>query len=202
MRPTSIISGPLLNTLVFSDPGHNAIGTITTTGTVSEVPIPTANANPLGLALNSRDTTHVYFVENNASKIGMLNVQTNTITEVPTLTPNAGPTSIVEGPDFAMWFTENNAAKIGRITSTGQVTEYSLAPATSATGLVTALDNNLYFAVPAQNKMGRISGITPATVTEFDIPTSNAQPNKLTIGPDGRVYFTERQANKIGQLNY
>lgn len=200
--PAFIVPGPVQNTLVFSDPGHNAIGQITTSGTVSETGIPTANANPLGLTTNSGDVNHVYFVENNASNVGILNVQSNVISEVPTLTPNAGPTAIVQGPDGALWFTENNVAKIGRLTLSGQMTEYPLSPATSATGLVTALDNNLYFADPAQNQIGRISGISPGTVTEFAIPTANALPFKLIIGPDGRIYFTEAQGNKIGQLNY
>lgn len=200
--PTFITGGPVQNTLVFSDPGNNAIGTITTAGAVSEVPIPTANANPLGITISSRDTQQVFFVENNASKIGILNVQTNTITEVPTVTPNAGPTTIVEGPDFALWFTENNVAKIGRITTTGAISEFSLAPATSAGALVTALDNNLYFGDAVQNKIGRISGITPSTVTEFAIPTANSQPGTMALGPDGRIYFTQVQGNKIGQFNY
>lgn len=200
--PTFIIPGPIANTLFFSDPGHNAIGRITTAGAVTETAIPTANANPLGLATNSANVNLVYFVENSTSKIGILNVQTNTITEVATLTANAGPTMIVQGPDGAMWFTENNVAKMGRISTSGVMTEYPLAPATSATSLIAAPDNNLYFGDAAQNKFGRISAITPATVTEYNIPTSGAFPGKFAIGPDLRLYLTEVNGNKIAQINY
>src|SRR5579884_627199 len=201
--PVSISSGAAANTLAFTDPGHDAIGQInTTTGIVTETGIPSAAANPLGIAINSGDALHVYFTEDDASKIGVLNVVSNTIAEIPTLTPAAGPTLIVQGPDGAMWFTENNVAKMGHLTLSGQLTEFPLSPATSATGLVTARDNNVYFGDPVQNKIGSISGITPATVTEYAIPTANALPGRMTLGPDGRVYFTEVDGNKIGQLNY
>ncbi len=201
--PARITPGPVPKTLVFTDPGTNSIGQITTAGTIAEIPIPTANSNPLGIAVNSADAAHVYFVEHDASRIGILNVQTGTIDDShPTLTPNAGPTSIAQGPDGALWFTENNVAKIGRITTSGVMTEYPLAPATSANGLVSGVDNNLYFGDTAQNKIGRISAITPSSVSEYSIPSANAFPGQMLIGPDGLIYFTEVQADKIGQLNY
>lgn len=199
--PTFITSGPLQNTLVFSDPGQNKIGQITTAGVVTEWSIPTASANPVGLAVGPDQK--VYFAENSASKIGILNPSTGTFTEVPTLTANAGPTMIVLGNDGALWFTENNVAKLGRLTTSGVMTEYSLAPATSATGLVWGVDNNIYFADAAQNKIGQfVPTATSNAVTEFTIPTASALPGQLVLGPDFLVYFTEVQGNKIGQFLY
>jgi streptogramin lyase len=199
--PAFITRGPVINTLVFTDPGHNAIGQITTTGTMTETTIPTASANPLGITVLTNDTSHAYFAEHDASKIGVYDAVAKTIVEVPTLTPNAGPTMIVQGPDGAVWFTENNIAKLGRLTTSGSMTEYPLAPATSASGLVVGLDNNLYFADAAQNKFGQFNPLT-LKVAEFNIPTANAMPAVMTLGPDNRVYFTEVNANKIGQINY
>lgn len=197
--PTFIIKGPLANTLVFSDPGQNKMGQITTSGGVTEWSIPTANANPLGLAVGPDQK--VYFAENSASKIGVLDPSTGTITEIPTLTPNAGPTTIVNGQGGLLWFTENNVAKLGSLTTSGLMKEYPLTPATSATALVQGVDNNLYFADPAQNKIGQFVPTT-GTVTEFAIPTANAFPGQLTLGPDFRIYFTEVKGNKIAQFNY
>lgn len=210
--PTYITKGPIQNVMVFSDPAHNAIGQINVqTGAILEATIPTANANPMGLTVFSGNTTNVYFAEHDGSKIGVYNAVTNTVTaEFPTLTANAGPTAIVQGPNNALWFTENSAAKIGQMMLTGQMTEYPLTPATSATALVLGRDNNLYFIDPLQNKIGSISGITPGTVTEYAIPTAsafpapapNVFPGEMILGPDGRGYFTEPAGNKIGQLNY
>ena len=47
-------------------------------------------------------------------------------TEYPVPTSESAPTDIVAGPDGALWFTEQRAKKIGRITTSGQFTEYQL----------------------------------------------------------------------------
>jgi virginiamycin B lyase len=40
----------------------------------------------------------------------------------------------------------------------------------------------------------------PPTVSEFPLPTSNGGPFSITAGPDGNVWFTEVNGNKIGQI--
>ncbi len=200
--PYGIVSGPVQNTMVFTDPGNNAVGQITTSGTVTEAALPTANANPMSITVLTNDVNHAYFTEHDSSKIGIYNVNTNTVTEVPTLTPNAGPTTIVQGADGALWFTENNVAKVGRMTTSGAMTEYPLSPATSANALVLAQDNNLYFADPLQNKFGSINGQTAGGVTEYNITSPNAQPSQMALGQSGLIYMTETNANKIAQIIY
>jgi virginiamycin B lyase len=38
------------------------------------------------------------------------------------------------------------------------------------------------------------------TLTEFALPTPHAGPESITAGPDGNVWFTEHDANKIGRI--
>src|SRR5260370_13554660 len=38
------------------------------------------------------------------------------------------------------------------------------------------------------------------TFDEFTIPTSGSGTNNITSGPDGNLWFTESQANKIGKI--
>jgi streptogramin lyase len=38
------------------------------------------------------------------------------------------------------------------------------------------------------------------TVTEFPIPTPNSEPLRITVGPDGNLWFGESGANKIGRI--
>ncbi len=38
------------------------------------------------------------------------------------------------------------------------------------------------------------------TFSEFPIPTANSSPNDITTGPDGALWFTEAQTNKIGRV--
>jgi hypothetical protein len=45
--------------------------------------------------------------------------------------------------------------------------------------------------------------MTPTgVVTEFAIPTANSVPAGITVGPDNNFWFTEDQANQIGQLTF
>ena len=37
-------------------------------------------------------------------------------------------------------------------------------------------------------------------IREFVIPTASSDPDGITAGPDGNLWFTEFQGNKIGQL--
>jgi virginiamycin B lyase len=37
-------------------------------------------------------------------------------------------------------------------------------------------------------------------ITEFAIPTQNSEPYGITSGPDGNLWFTEANGNKIGRL--
>src|SRR5262245_56392152 len=39
------------------------------------------------------------------------------------------------------------------------------------------------------------------TITEFPIPTASSGPWGIATGPDGNLWFTETEANKIGMIN-
>ena len=38
------------------------------------------------------------------------------------------------------------------------------------------------------------------TITEFPVPTSSSQPDGITAGPDGNLWFAETAGNKIGRI--
>ena len=112
---------------------------------------------------------------------------------------SGGPVSITVGPDGNLWFTEFLGGKIGRITTAGQITEFSVPRSPSGLqGITSGPDGNVWFAESIANKIGRI---TPSgVVTEFPIPTAVSGPNEITTGPDGNLWFTERNANRIGRI--
>jgi virginiamycin B lyase len=37
-------------------------------------------------------------------------------------------------------------------------------------------------------------------ITEFNVPTANSQANGIDKGPDGNVWFTEFNTNKVGKI--
>jgi hypothetical protein len=39
-------------------------------------------------------------------------------------------------------------------------------------------------------------------ITEFPIPTGNTQPQGITAGPDGALWFTETAGNNIGRISF
>ena len=42
------------------------------------------------------------------------------------LPKESGPEAITEGPEGDLWFCDTNSSKIGKITTWGEITEYSL----------------------------------------------------------------------------
>ncbi len=40
----------------------------------------------------------------------------------------------------------------------------------------------------------------PAPIAEFPIPTANSGPSDIALGPDGNLWFTEAQGNRIGRI--
>lgn len=137
-----------------------------------------------------------------------------TVTEFPVPTPMSYPHGITAGPDGNIWFTEINASQIGRITMTGDITEFPLPTAGCQPHDITAgPDGNLWFAEISCDKIGRI---TPnGEVTEFPLSTAGqkgstglcgpstavSQPYVITAGPDGNLWFTECNSNKIGRIS-
>src|SRR5262249_44483264 len=138
--------------------------------------------------------------------------------------------------------------KVGRITPTGQITEFTIPvpPGVSgrAGGITTGPDGNLWFAHD-----GILATITPAgalrdhvaenvpnaittgpdwtiwaygtrfgpqtgaeigdvverislsgSVTTFNVGTTSGAPSAISAGPDGNLWFTEPDANKIGRI--
>ena len=126
-----------------------------------------------------------------------------TITEFP-LPPGSNPSGIAPGPDGNLWFTEFTVnPKVGRITTAGEVTEFSLPrPDATPAGIVAGPDGNLWF-TQADFEMGfegYISRITPeGRITQF--PTGSF-PHDIALGSDGAFWFTESniQANSIGRI--
>jgi streptogramin lyase len=223
--PAYITRGPLVNSLVFTDPGNHAIGLALTSNeyfgpggltppagcvTAASANIceqPVSGSMPLGLVVQST-TSLVYVAEYDVSKIAVWNTTTGALTEISTPTANAGPAFVVQGNEGDIWFTEDNAVQLGRLfVSSNTISESSLSPAKSATGIILA-QSNFYFLDPVSNQVGRVSPTTLSSVTEFAIPTANALSNaapfhtSMTFGNDGLIYFTEFNSGKIAQFEY
>jgi virginiamycin B lyase len=105
---------------------------------------------------------------------------------------------ITAGPDGALWFTQPRDNQIGRITTAGDLTEYTLSvPGARPDAITLGPDNNLWFTAPGAAAIGRI---TPGGSIElFQGAAAGAQ--DITAGPDGTLWFTASLGNSIGRIS-
>ncbi len=188
-EPWSITSGPDGN-LWFYEVGGSAIGRITTSGVVTEFPLPAKGSSSLGRFkwITTGPDGNLWFTENLRSKVGRI-TSAGVITEFD-IPSGKFSITITSGPDGNLWFTEaffSGPPGIGRITTSGVVTEFaSIAFPMSIAG---GPDGNVWF-----TEIDRIGRITPAgTITEFPIPSvapGSYGENTITTGPDGNLWFT------------
>src|SRR6202041_1615210 len=98
--------------------------------------------------------------------------------------------AITAGPDGNMWFTEYVSGNIGKITTSGDVTEYPCsvqavgAPCTFNLSIVSGPDGNLWFAPTLAQ--GYLGVITPNGVLSSVFARTTA--NALAVGPDGDIW--------------
>jgi streptogramin lyase len=91
------------------------------------------------------------------------------------LTQNSGPNRIAAGPDGNLWFTQNIGG-IGRITPSGDITEFTIpSPNSGPVGIAAGPDDNLWF---TQNtNPGRIAKIGAGCVPPPEPPVA------VTVAP-------------------
>ncbi len=110
-----------------------------------------------------------------------------------------GPESIRRGPDGAMWFVESIANRIGRISSTGQVSEFDVAHIASS-GMAVGEDGDVWFSSGPHSIVRRA---TSGKTTEYTVPSfSGYSPLIENIEPsrDGGIWFSDLDTAKIVHL--
>ena len=96
-------------------------------------------------------------------------------------------------PDGNIWFTEMQTSKIGRITTTGAITEFALAPSSVPRPTEEAATiSGLLKMLPTSSAAAR-----SAAPPEFVLPTSYAGLGSI-VQTDGALWFTE-QSEPDGQ---
>jgi streptogramin lyase len=118
-------------------------------------------------------------------------------TSVPSLTTISAVTS---GPGGRLWFGAGD--KIDRIATNGSHSgsdEFTLPEGGNGVEKMTlAPDGNLWFTLATPAAVGKI---TPSgEITLFHTPTSSSLPFGIAAGPDGHVWFTERNADTVSSI--
>lgn len=114
-------------------------------------------------------------------------------------TPDSRPYQIVSGPDGNLWFTQSNAGRIGKITPSGEITEFKVRDGSGPYGITVGPDGNIWFTERFANMIAKFS-TSGQLLAEYPIPTPRSQPWGITLGPDGALWFTEEDVDQIGRI--
>ncbi len=151
---------------------------------------------------------NLWFSEAGSERIGEMNTSGQIVDTFPPspATLSGAPLGIVKGPDGNMWFTEGGSAeRIGRVTPSGETTEFPLAPA--ATGnyfglwsIVSGPDGNLWFTYGSSEENAGVGCITTSgSAGQYPAPRHSSNPEGISVGPEGAIWFTD--ASSIGRLS-
>jgi streptogramin lyase len=169
---------------------------------------------------------NLWFSEGNVDKIGRITTG-GTVSEfkIPPCSDPCVPSSVTDGPDGNLWFVTRSGPwhYIGRIATGGAVSMFRLRAGggfchwyyNTAAGITAGPDGNLWFADtltqvtchPNKDMNLRytyaslIDRMTPGGITtEFLISKSKLDPDRITVGPDRNLWFTEFSGDRIGRI--
>lgn len=183
-----------------SAPGHPSSADIAKV-TIREWEVPTPNSRPHDPAIAPDGA--LWYTGQQANKLGRLDPKTGSFKEYPLTTPDSGPHGLVADIAGDIWFTANYKGYIGKLDpTTGRVTEFPMPDkrATDPHSLVFNREGMIFFTTEESGFVGRLD---PATgkISLKKVPTPNANPYGIIVGPDGDIYFCEFGTNTIGKVN-
>lgn len=114
--------------------------------------------------------------------------------------PASLPTILTNGSDGNIYFTEQ-VGRVGQFNLTNaSFTEWAVPTPNSVPYGIGSVANNICFTERSASKIGCMP-TGGGAIVEYATPTPSATPAKMSLGPDGRLWFTEQSGNKIDQLN-
>lgn len=181
----------------YIDSGRRKVGRITPSGSMTEFDLPDTGGSPFGITAGPDRNMWVTVTAVGQGRPDWI----AKITPVGTVTkfqagsaPGASPEGITTGPDGNIWFTEAGAGRIGRMTTAGELVEYSLSnPQSNPNGIVAGPDGNVWFLETGRNPA--IAKITMSgNITEYRaVGLDEYYLASITAGPDGNVWFSRWQ---------
>jgi streptogramin lyase len=109
--------------------------------------------------------------------------------------PDTVYTSVVVGPDKRFWYAAESS--LIRLSQQGVVSRLELPRFSEAIDTVVASDGLLWFTEPRFHRIGRLDAGENITYVQFDTPN---QPTRMTVGPEGALWFLDDGAGTINRL--
>ena len=212
------------DTVWFTQRGANKIGRITLTGgtlqiaTIREYPIPTRNSQPAGIAVAPDGM--VWFVEENAKKLGRFDPAAETFSEysfadmLPTgnimdtsdaladVTVQSSAKIWLTMPDYHTVVTYDvDRGRFSRAVTYNSETGVGKWPASIAVDSA----GNVWVAAYGSGHIGRLTVGTLTNWTWHPTPTADSGPKGLAVQQDGanvQIWFTEQRADKLARFTF
>lgn len=167
-------------------------------------------ASPRGITLGPDG--NMWFTQAGRNLIGRLT--TGVTPSFTNFQTTGSPRGITAGPDGNLWFTQPQFDRVARITPAGAITEFNLPDAESnPTEITSGPDGKIWFSETGGYLLGeepgnRIGRLDPAgtddeiqsSLREFTLPSTRSSPTGITTGPDGAIWFTQANGNRIGRI--
>jgi virginiamycin B lyase len=134
--------------------------------------------------------------------IGRIDPKTGAMEEFkapsPTESARNTPHTIIVARDGAVWFTELGHSSITRFDpATKKFRRYQIETRSGPYGILEGENNVFWFILSGQSKVGYLNYNT-GQIRTFPTPTKAANPQRFRFGSDGRIWFGEYRAGKIG----
>lgn len=183
-------------------------------GSLVEYTVPTANSRPADLSLTPGMETEVWFTEQGAGKIGRLTVtaaedvleaQVGTFKEFTHTLGFYSPYGIMAVSSNEIWFTEPVSSVVSWLNpSKGQVIKVWPAPGTEhyyPFDVVVDAKGDTWLTMLQAHGIGRIIVGTFTFAIKKNTPTPNSSPCRLDLDSQGKIWFTERDGERIGRFD-
>lgn len=194
--PAGMTAGPD-GAMWFTTFESGTIGRITTTGKITEYPLPNRASGPASIVAGPDGA--LWFTENLTGAIGRITTN-GAITEFPLPVRTGRPYDLTVGPDGNIWFTEIFGNRIGRITPSGSIATYPLpGSGRGPAGIVAGGDGSVWFTENHAGAVGIGKVTADGTITEYPTPSSWRPLQFMSADSDGTVWLAAR--NGVGKVN-
>ena len=112
---------------------------------------------------------------------------------------------ITSGPDGKLWFQNQDiAGTVGNVTTAGAISIFPAGLSGCAVDITSAGDGGLWVPdpclLPVDRALARVSTLGVVTAQQTSSYT-NSGATGIAVGPDGRLWFTEFNASRIGRMS-
>ncbi len=145
----------------------------------------------------------VWFVGQNNHYLGRFDPVTERFTKRQ-LDDNAGPHNLIVGTNGVVWYAGNRLGYIGRYDPVSDILDKINMPDRNASDPHTLVfdhqQQNIWFTVQWGNFVGRLNTQT-LKVDLIKVPTPDARPYGIAVGPKGRLWIALLGTNKLASID-